>query len=144
MSSEEITIEIGTLAGLDLHRLRDRWCDLFQCDASKHMSPELLRRALAHRIQEKERGGLAPAIRARLLAHPGSPLNGDGRSRIDRSAKPGTRFIREWNGRTHEITANPDGRFTYHHCADLKITANPKLPIDTAWPGQKKARKAKR
>jgi len=31
---------------------------------------------------------------------------------------------------------NPDGRFTYHHCADLKITANPKLPIDMAWPGQ--------
>lgn len=31
---------------------------------------------------------------------------------------------------------NPDGRFTYHHCADLKITANPKLPIDASWPGQ--------
>ena len=26
---------------------------------------------------------------------------------------------------------NPDVRFKYHHCADLKITANPKLPIDT-------------
>lgn len=38
---------------------------------------------------------------------------------------------------------NPDGRFTYHHCADLKITANPKMPIDTVWPGQKKT-KAKR
>lgn len=35
---------------------------------------------------------------------------------------------------------NPDGRFTYHHCADLKITANPKMPIDTAWPGQKAAK----
>lgn len=31
---------------------------------------------------------------------------------------------------------NPDGRFTYHHCADVKITADPKLPIDTRWPGQ--------
>ena len=31
---------------------------------------------------------------------------------------------------------NSDGRFTYHHCADLKVTADPKLPIDTAWPGQ--------
>jgi hypothetical protein len=35
---------------------------------------------------------------------------------------------------------NPDGRFTYHHCADLKITANPRIPIDTAWPGQKAAK----
>ncbi len=32
---------------------------------------------------------------------------------------------------------NKEGEFTYHHCADLKITANPELPIDTAWPGQK-------
>ncbi|HEX5264737.1 MAG TPA: SCE4755 family polysaccharide monooxygenase-like protein [Phenylobacterium sp.] len=43
-----------------------------------------------------------------------------------------------------EHPINPDGRFTYHHCADLKITANPKLPIDTAWPGQAKAKKSKR
>lgn len=38
---------------------------------------------------------------------------------------------------------NAQGRFTYHHCADLKITANPKLKIDAAWPGQKPAPKAK-
>ena len=31
---------------------------------------------------------------------------------------------------------NSDGDFTYHHCADLRITANPALPIDKAWPGQ--------
>ena len=37
-----------------------------------------------------------------------------------------------------EHGVNPDGRFTYHHCADLKITANPKLARDAAWPGQAK------
>jgi hypothetical protein len=31
---------------------------------------------------------------------------------------------------------NPDGGYTYHHCAALKITADPKKPIDRAWPGQ--------
>jgi hypothetical protein len=43
-----------------------------------------------------------------------------------------------------EHPINPDGRFTYHHCADLKITANPKLPIDADWPGQSKAKKSKK
>ena len=38
---------------------------------------------------------------------------------------------------------NKDGRFTYHHCADLKVTANPKLPIDLAWPGQGRAKRVK-
>lgn len=37
---------------------------------------------------------------------------------------------------------NPDGDFTYHHCATFKITANPALPIDTRWPGQVAAKKA--
>jgi len=32
---------------------------------------------------------------------------------------------------------NKDGDFTYHHCADVKITANPAMPIDKGWPGQK-------
>lgn len=31
---------------------------------------------------------------------------------------------------------NKEGDFSYHHCADLKITANPALPIDKRWPGQ--------
>ena len=37
-----------------------------------------------------------------------------------------------------EHGVNPDGRFTYHHCADLKITASPRLPMDLGWPGQAK------
>ena len=28
---------------------------------------------------------------------------------------------------------NKDGGYTYHHCADLKITADPAKPIDKAW-----------
>jgi hypothetical protein len=39
-----------------------------------------------------------------------------------------------------EHAVNTDGRFSYHHCADLKITANPKLPIDKRWPGQTKSK----
>ena len=44
-----------------------------------------------------------------------------------------------------EHPRNADGDFTYHHCATFKITANPKLPIDTSWPGQDmKAAKGKK
>ncbi len=32
---------------------------------------------------------------------------------------------------------NKDGDFTYHHCADLQITADASKPIDTRWPGQR-------
>lgn len=42
----------------------------------------------------------------------------------------------QWMG---EHALNPDGGYTYHHCAEMKITANPALPIDTNWPGQRLA-----
>jgi hypothetical protein len=32
---------------------------------------------------------------------------------------------------------NADGDYSYHHCADLQITADTKKPIDTRWPGQR-------
>jgi hypothetical protein len=31
---------------------------------------------------------------------------------------------------------NPDGDYSYHHCADLHIRANPSLPVARGWPGQ--------
>jgi hypothetical protein len=35
---------------------------------------------------------------------------------------------------------NPDGDYTYHHCADLRISANPNKPIDTRFPAEDKER----
>jgi hypothetical protein len=31
---------------------------------------------------------------------------------------------------------NKDGGYTYHHCADIKITADPAKPVEKGWPGQ--------
>jgi hypothetical protein len=44
----------------------------------------------------------------------------------------------QWMG---EHALNTDGDYSYHHCAEIKITANPALPIDTSWPGQSSARR---
>lgn len=36
-----------------------------------------------------------------------------------------------------EHALNPQGDFSYHHCADLQITADPAKPIDIRWPKQR-------
>ena len=36
-----------------------------------------------------------------------------------------------------EHGVNNPGNFTYHHCAELQITADPKKPIDAAWPKER-------
>jgi len=35
---------------------------------------------------------------------------------------------------------NKDGDYTYHHCAELQIRANPNKPIDTRFPAENKQR----
>ena len=37
----------------------------------------------------------------------------------------------------NEHGVNNPGMFTYHHCAIMRITANPALPIDTRWPAER-------
>jgi len=32
---------------------------------------------------------------------------------------------------------NNPGNYTYHHCANIQITPDPKKPIDTAWPKER-------
>jgi len=32
---------------------------------------------------------------------------------------------------------NNPGMFSYHHCAEIQITADPKKPIDKAWPADR-------
>ena len=36
-----------------------------------------------------------------------------------------------------EHARNRDGDFSYHHCADLTITADPSKPLDTRWPARR-------
>ena len=36
-----------------------------------------------------------------------------------------------------EHGVNNPGGFTYHHCANLEITADPKKPIDKGWPAER-------
>jgi hypothetical protein len=36
-----------------------------------------------------------------------------------------------------EHAINNPGNFTYHHCAELQITADPAKPLDKAWPSER-------
>jgi hypothetical protein len=36
-----------------------------------------------------------------------------------------------------EHGVNNPGNFTYHHCAQLQITADPKKPLDKGWPAER-------
>ena len=59
--AEEISAEIAALAALDLKDMKSRWRELYDTEPPPRISRELLTRAIAYRLQEREFGGLAPS-----------------------------------------------------------------------------------
>jgi Protein of unknown function (DUF2924) len=58
--AEKISAEIEALGSLDLKDLKLRWRDLYDTEPPPRISRELLTRAIAYHLQEREFRGLAP------------------------------------------------------------------------------------
>ena len=86
MTEDEMAVEIGKLAGLDLSALRERWRTLYGSEPPQRMSKELMMRAVAYRMQENAFGGLSRATKARLLA---------AAERAGRTGRPRTEFFEQ-------------------------------------------------
>lgn len=94
---------------------------------------DLLRRLVAYALQEKRHGGL-PAAVARELAR----VAGGGGSEAGRpppsSLRPGTRLVREWNGRTISVLAIADG-FLWEERTYASLTAIAREVTGARWSG---------
>jgi hypothetical protein len=103
-SNALLAVELEELGGLGTDELRLRWSNLFGMAPSPGISMELLIRAVAHRIQEEAHGGLGKSCR-RQLARLAVTLGEGGSIETPkiRSFKPGTKLVREWKGKVHEV-----------------------------------------
>ena len=105
-----------TLEQLDTSNLQIRWRELFGRNAPARLGADLLRRAIAHRLQETALGGLGRQAQLRLKA---VGQRSGKRGAVQETAapvatvKPGTRFVREWQGEVHEVQAIDTGDFVY-------------------------------
>jgi hypothetical protein len=108
---------------------------LYKADASLHLSHELLLRAVAYRMQEVALGGLRPE-RQRQLRQFAEQLkeSREGRIRSRPELKPGTRLVREWQGRTYEVLVVQDG-FSWQGTRYLSLSALARKITGTPWSG---------
>ena len=99
-----LAAELKEPGGLRTDELRQRWAEFYGVAPSPRISRELLVRAVAHRIQEEAHGDLGKACR-RQLARLAETLREGGSLEVTqtRSFKPGTKLIREWKGKVHEV-----------------------------------------
>lgn len=100
--------DIASLDARDLNDLRSRWRMLYGTEPLSRLSRELLIRAIAYRVQEQARGGLSKKLLRKLEA--GAHHHNPGAGGATASVRPrfGTRLLREWQGRVHEITVGDD------------------------------------
>src|SRR5215472_8309014 len=131
--NERSTEALSRLPHLDLSELRELWCHLYKTEAAPRLSRELLMRAVAHRMQEVASGGSRLELQ-RQLRQIELELQQTGRLRIRPQVKPGTRLMREWRGRSHEVLVL-DAGFSWQGTHYRSLSAIARKITGTAWSG---------
>jgi hypothetical protein len=101
--------QLRELATMSPAQLRARWRETFR-QPPPDISPELMARAIAWRLQERRHGGLPTSVRHELgKLTERLRKTGEVTSAHDISLKPGTRLVRSWRGRTINVLVTEHG-----------------------------------
>src|SRR6266404_1570203 len=105
-----VEAELDRLPRMLIADLRKRYRELFRSEPPKAFGPDLLRRSIAHRIQEKAYGGLSASTR-RLLDQlvKSAMAKPNGRIELPRRIKPGSELVRTWKGKSYRVMVMADG-----------------------------------
>jgi hypothetical protein len=127
--------ELDRLGVMPIAQLRVRYGQLFRGNPPKAFGPDLLRRSIAHEIQEKSYGGLSRSTQ-RLLdqmvkAYAAKP---SGKIVLPRRIKPGSVLVRQWKGRSHRVMVLADG-FAYDGRTFGNLSEIAVLITGTRWNG---------
>ncbi|MGA9796293.1 MAG: DUF2924 domain-containing protein [Rhizomicrobium sp.] len=99
---------IEALRDVDLDILRQRWRELFAIAPSPRISRDVLIRGVAFRMQEEAYGRLGKLCRRQLNKLAADLDMGVPLSQPRPAFKPGTKLIREWKGKVHEVAVAGD------------------------------------
>src|SRR5712664_3997157 len=127
--------ELDRLATMPIAQLRVRYRQVFRTDPPKAFGPDLLRRSIAYRIQEKAYGGLSrPAQRLLDQMMKAFAAKPNGKIVLPRRIKPGSVLVREWKGRSHRVMVLADG-FAYGGDTYSNLSEIAVLITGTRWNG---------
>jgi hypothetical protein len=126
---------LSRLPTLNLGELRQQWRGLYKTQAPPNLSRELLAQAVAHRMQELALGGIRSEPRRQLLRIAQQfKQTGEATTRARPKLKPGTRLMREWQGRTYDVLVLDDG-FSWQNTRYRSLSAIARKITGTAWSG---------
>jgi hypothetical protein len=106
----DVEAELDRLPTMRIVDLRTRYRELFRAEPPKAFGPDLLRRSIAHRIQERAYGGLSREhqhLLDQLVKTARAKPNG--RLELPRRIKPGSELVRTWNKQTYRVVVLENG-----------------------------------
>lgn len=104
----DLAATIAALATMSPAQLRAEWRRVHRT-LPPEVPTDILRRGIAHRMQERVYGGL-PVATARELDRLAARLARAGAATVDEvRLKPGTRLVRRWQGATYTVLVTGDG-----------------------------------
>lgn len=130
-----VEAELDRLPTMPIVELRRRYRELFRTEPPKAFGPDLLRRSIAHAIQEKAYGGLPPSTKHLLdqLVKSAS-AKPNGRMELPRRIKPGSELVRTWKGKTYRVVVMADG-FAYNSKTFASLSEIATAITGTRWNG---------
>jgi hypothetical protein len=102
--------QLAGVMAMSMAQLRGEWQRVYHEPAPLALSPDLLMRELAYRLQERSHRRLASGMR-RDIVRLVRQLDRTGEVSTEREVvlKTGTRLVRDWRGRTHHVLVLDDG-----------------------------------
>jgi len=128
MNLEDRLVALATMSPA---QLRAQWQHVMK-QAAAAWSPDLLRRLLAYKLQEKRFGGL-PASASKILARMGTEEKAAAQPQPI-AMRPGTHLVREWQGRSISVEVVQDG-FLWEGQCYRSLTAIANAVTGTRWSG---------
>lgn len=130
-----VEAELDRLAKEPVAALRLRYRELFRSEPPPAFGPDLLRRSIAQRIQEKAYGGLSRPTQ-RLLNQLAKTMAAKPNNQLElpRRIKPGSELVRTWKGRTYRVVVQQKG-FAYDGSTYASLSEIASLIAGTRWNG---------
>jgi hypothetical protein len=131
----DLEAQLSRLPSLETGQLRKLWHDHFQNPPHPKLRRELLIPILAYRLQEKAFGGLKPSTARRLRAIADEAREGKKPASAQcLGPRPGTRMVRQWQGRLHEVITLESG-FLYSGDKFRSLSEIARAITGTRWSG---------
>jgi hypothetical protein len=131
----DLSEQLTSLPEMNKAALCALWREHFGAPPPEQTRRDLIIRVLAYKIQEQAFGGFSTAIRRRLRQF-ASAMEKDPNATISntRVIKPGTRLIREWQGKSYKVTVAKSG-FEYDGQWYASLSEIARLITGTRWSG---------